>query len=101
MDGVVSPGGTIIGRAEVIKRMKFLAHYVVKNAITNTIFIWHTRDFETANEILSLMEEVNDSGKEIRIQEAGPVIGVHTGPKSLGFTYIGNYNKNWLLKMKE
>jgi len=81
--------------------MKFLAHYVVKNAITNTIFIWHTRDFETANEILSLMEEVNDSGKEIRIQEAGPVIGVHTGPKSLGFTYIGNYNKNWLLKMKE
>lgn len=101
IDGVVTPGGTIFGRVEVIKRMKFLAPYVVKNAITNNIFIWHTRDFDIANEILSLMEEVNVSGKEIRIQEAGPVIGVHTGPKSLGFTYIGNYNKNWLLKMKE
>lgn len=101
IDGVVTPGGTILGRDEVIKRMKFLAPYIVRNAITKRIFIWHTRDFATAKELLSLMEEVNDSGKEIKIQEAGPVIGVHTGPKSLGFTYIGNYNKNWLLKMKE
>jgi len=47
------------------------------------------------------MNDVNDTGKEILIQEAGPVIGTHIGPKSLGFTYIGNYNKNWLLKMND
>ena len=100
-DGVVTPGGTILGRTEVIKRMKFMAPFVVKNAITNNIFIWHTRDKELAQEFLELMEAHNESKKEIRIQEAGPVIGTHTGPKSLGFTYIGEYNENWLLKMKE
>ncbi|MFW9922221.1 MAG: DegV family protein [Candidatus Thorarchaeota archaeon] len=100
-NGVVTPGGTLRGRAEVIKRMKFMAKFVVKNAITDTIFIWHTRDLETATEIYDIMIKSNGNGKEIRIQEAGPVIGTHTGPKSLGFTYIGNYNKDWLLKMKE
>lgn len=100
IDGVVTPGGTLRGREEVIKRMKFMAPFVVKNAITDNIFIWHTRDEETAKEILDIMNEVNENGKEIRIQEAGPIIGTHTGPQSLGFTYIGNYNKDWLLKMK-
>lgn len=100
-DGVVTPGGTLRGREEVIKRMKFMAKYIVKNAITDTVFIWHTRDITTAKEIFDIMMAANGGDKDIRIQEAGPVIGTHTGPKSLGFTYIGNYNKDWLLKMKE
>ncbi|NHJ06011.1 MAG: DegV family protein [Candidatus Heimdallarchaeota archaeon] len=100
-DGVVAPGGTLRGREEVIRKMKQMAPYVVENAITDNIFIWHTRDLDTAKELLEIMEEVNDNGKEIRIQEAGPVIGTHTGPKSLGFTYIGHYDKDWLLKNKK
>jgi fatty acid-binding protein DegV len=78
-----------------------MAPLVVKNAITDYIFIWHTQDFEQAKEILEIMEEVNEDGKEILIQEAGPVIGTHIGPKSIGFTYIGDYNPDWLLKMKK
>ncbi|NHJ86667.1 MAG: DegV family protein [Asgard group archaeon] len=100
-DGIVTSGGTIRGRDEVIKRIKFMAPFVIKNAITDEIFIWHTQDEETANEILEIMKKANGNGKEIRIQEAGPIIGTHVGPKSLGFTYIGKYNKNWLLKMDE
>ena len=78
-----------------------MAPFVVKNAITDNVFIWHSRDIETAKEILDIMEDVNEKGLEIRIQEAGPVVGTHTGPKSLGFAYIGHYNKNWLSKMME
>jgi DegV family protein with EDD domain len=98
--GIIKTGGTIRGREEVIKRIKFMAPFVVKNAITDNIFIWHTRDIETAKEILDIMEDVNENGLEIRILEAGPIVGTHVGPKSLGFTYIGNYNKNWLMKKK-
>ncbi len=100
-DGFISPGGTIRGREEVIKRLKYMAPFVAKNTITDQIFIFHTRDFEIAKELKEIIEQNKTNEVEVRIQEAGPVIGTHIGPKSLGFIYIGNYNKNWLLKMKE
>ncbi|NHK29854.1 MAG: DegV family protein [Asgard group archaeon] len=99
-NGEIKTGGTIRGRDEVIKRVKYMAPFVVKNAITDNIFIWHSRDVETAKEILEIMEEVNEKALEIRIQEAGPIVGTHVGPKSLGFTYIGKYNNDWLIKKK-
>jgi len=100
-NGLVTSGGTIRGREEVIKRLKYATPYILKEAKTDYIFIWHTREEEIAKELLQLMESYNHTGKKILIQEAGPVIGTHVGPGSLGFTYIGGYNKNWLLKMKE
>ena len=80
-DGVVSSGGTIRGRKEVIKRLKYMALFVAKNAITDQIFIWHTRDIEIANELKEIIEENNVGDIQVRIQEAGPVIGTHIGPK--------------------
>ncbi|NHJ33290.1 MAG: DegV family protein [Asgard group archaeon] len=100
-DGVVSSGGTIRGREEVIKRLKYMASFVAKNTITDQIFIWHTRDIESAEELEEIIKQNKDDNINVRIQEAGPVIGTHVGPKSLGFVYIGHYNKNWLLKMTE
>ncbi|MBY8994323.1 MAG: DegV family protein [Candidatus Heimdallarchaeota archaeon] len=100
-DGVVASGGTIRGREEVIKRLKYMATLIAKNAITDQIFIWHTRDIEIANELKEIVEQNKAENVLVRTQEAGPVIGTHVGPKSLGFTYIGHYNKNWLLKMME
>ncbi len=97
-DGLISSGGKIKGRNEVIKRLKYTAQFIPQNAITDYIFIWHTQDYEIAEEIYQIMLEQNNNGKKIRIIEAGPVIGTHVGPKSLGFVYIGNYDKNWLTK---
>lgn len=100
-DGVVSSGGTIRGREEVIKHLKFMAPFVAKNTISDQLFIWHTRDIEIAKELKEIIEQNNANNVEVRIQEAGPIIGTHVGPKSLGFVYIGYYNKNWLLNMME
>jgi len=100
-DGVVSSGGTIRGREEVIKRLKYMAPFVAKNTINDQIFIWHTQDVEIANELKEIIEQNKANDVEVRIQEAGPVIGTHVGPKSLGFVYIGHYSNNWLLKMME
>jgi DegV family protein with EDD domain len=100
-NGLIVPGGTLRKSNEVIKRLKFVAPIIMKEAITEEIFIWHVRYPEAAQEIYDLMESKNDMNKEIRIQEAGPVVGAHVGEKSIGFMYIGDYNKKWILKMKE
>ena len=78
-DGLIVSGGTLQGSKEVIKRMKFLAPLITENAITDNIFIWHVRYPEIAQELYEIMEAHNDQKKEIRIQEAGPVVGTHVG----------------------
>ncbi|MBN1330401.1 MAG: DegV family protein [Candidatus Heimdallarchaeota archaeon] len=100
-EGSIISGGKIKGRDEVIKRLKFAAKFIPNNSLTDYLFVWHTQDYEIAEEINQIMAKNNNNGKNIRIIEAGPVIGTHVGPKSLGFVYIGNYNENWLTKMKE
>jgi DegV family protein with EDD domain len=99
-DGKIVPGGTLRGSKEVIKRLKFVAPIIVKQAITDHVFIWHVNYPEVANEIYEAMISHNNLNKEIIIQNAGPVVGTHVGEKSLGIMYIGDYKKQWILKMK-
>jgi len=100
-NGAIVPGGRIKGdREEVIKRMKFVAPQVLKNAITEPIFIWHVEYPEAAQQLKEEMEKYNDQEKEIIIQEAGPVVGTHVGMQSLAFMYYGDYKSKWILEMK-
>ncbi len=99
-DGSIVSGGTLIGRKEVVKRLKFIAPIILEKAITDIIFIWHVRNPGTAQELLELMETHNTQNKRIIVQEAGSLVGTHVGEKAIGFMYIGEYNKKWLLKMK-
>lgn len=99
-DGLVVSGGTLIGSKEVIKRLKFVAPIIVKQAITDHIFIWHVNYPEVANELYEIMNSHNTENKEIIVQEAGPVVGTHVGKKSIGFMYIGDYKKCWITRMK-
>lgn len=84
------------GTDEIINRMKFVAPLILKSAITNEIFIWHVRYEEVALELKEIMEKVNHKGKELIIQEAGPIIGTHVGENAIAFMYIGKYNRLWL-----
>jgi DegV family protein with EDD domain len=100
-DGLIVSSGTLQGSKEVVKRMKFIAPLIIRNSITENIFIWHVRRPKTAQDLLDIMEEHNEQKKEIRVIEAGPVVGTHVGEKSLGFMWIGDYKKQWIKKMKE
>ncbi|NHJ49390.1 MAG: DegV family protein [Asgard group archaeon] len=98
-NGAIVPGGRLKGSQEdVINRMKKVAPYVIKNAITDTVFIWHVRYPEIAQILKVEMEKYNEEGKSIRIQEAGPVVGTHVGLKSLAFMYYGDYNEKWMIE---
>ncbi|MCF2144177.1 MAG: DegV family protein [Candidatus Heimdallarchaeota archaeon] len=100
-NGAIVPGGRIKGeREEVIKRMKFVGPQLLKHSLTNTIFIWHVQYPEAAQQLKEEMEKHNTDGKEIIIQEAGPVVGTHVGMYSLAYMYYGDYNSDWILNMK-
>lgn len=100
-DGKIVSGGTIRGREEADAALKQVAPYIVKNAITDTIFVWHVRRPEFAEELKQIMEKTNDQKKEIHVIEAGPVVGTHVGPGALAFMYIGNYDPNWLVNSQQ
>lgn len=96
-----SPGSVRGGRNEILKRMKYLAPIVVKQAITDTIFVWHVRCEKDAILLKDIMEEHNSKNRRIIVQEAGPVIGTHVGKNAVAYMYIGKFDPKWLLKMKE
>ncbi|MFW9923592.1 MAG: DegV family protein, partial [Candidatus Thorarchaeota archaeon] len=99
--GLIVPGGTLFGKKEVLKRLKFLLPIILDKAITDTIFIWHVRYPEGAKELYDEAQKFNIHKKQVVIQEAGPVVGTHVGEKSIGFMYIGPYESKWLSKMKK
>ncbi len=96
-EGKLVPGGTIRGREAADNAMRKAAKIVIKNTITDVLFVWHVRYEKFANELKAIMEEDNPNNVEIIVIEAGPVVGVHVGPDSLAFMYIGNYQPEWLL----
>lgn len=98
---IISYGSVRGGRNEVMKRMMHMATLVPKYAETDTIFIWHVRCPEDAQALMEIMEDYNPTKKDIIIQEAGPVIGTHVGLYALAYMYIGHFDKDWLIKMKE
>ena len=86
-------GGTILGKDNVVKKLKKAAIKVIQNSITDTIIVWHVRYPELANQLKEIMESKNTDNKTVIIQEAGPVVGTHVGEKSIGYMYIGSYDK--------
>lgn len=98
---IISPGSIRGGRNEVIKRMMHLAKIIPFHAETDTIFIWHVRCPKDAQMLRGKMNEYNPMKKDLIIQEAGPIIGTHVGFHALAYMYIGHFDEDWLMKMKE
>ncbi|MHA1124075.1 MAG: DegV family protein [Candidatus Heimdallarchaeota archaeon] len=95
--GYIVSEGTFRGdKDEIVRRMKFIAPLILRSALTDEIFIWHVRYEEVALELKEIMEKNNPKGKELIVQEAGPIIGTHVGENAIAFMYIGKYNKLWL-----
>jgi len=100
-DGLITSPGVIRGsRKKVFQKMKAIAPLVINNSITDTLFVWHVRSRSKAQRLKEEMEEVNLEGKEIIVQEAGPVIATHVGEHALAYMYIGQYSPSWLLTKK-
>ncbi|MBD3192595.1 MAG: DegV family EDD domain-containing protein [Candidatus Heimdallarchaeota archaeon] len=96
-NGETSNGGNFRGREEVLNGLKRLAPYALKHSVTDEILIWHSRNIEEAEELKETLSKNNRYSKNIRIIEAGPIIGGYMGEKMLGLIYLGDFKDNWLL----
>lgn len=99
-DGKIVPGGTIRGREDADSALRNAAKFIAKSAITDTIFVWHVRTPEFANELKEIIEQNNPKKLDVQVIEAGPVVGTHVGKGALAFMYYGDYNPDWLLQVE-
>jgi DegV family protein with EDD domain len=97
---VITYGSVRANRRSVLFRMRYMATLVARNAVTDTIFIWHVRRPDDAKMLKRVLEKNNPEKKEIIIQEAGPIVGTHVGLKAIAFMYIGYFESTWLTKLK-
>ncbi|MBK5113599.1 MAG: DegV family protein [Candidatus Heimdallarchaeota archaeon] len=97
---VITYGSVRANRRSVLFRMRYMATLVARNAITDTIFVWHVRRPDDAQMLKRVLEKNNPEKKEIMIQEAGPIVGTHVGLKAIAFMYVGHFESTWLTKLK-
>lgn len=81
VDGALEPVDKVRGKKKAIARMVESIPEKVK-----TISICHILNGEEALEYKGVLEEAFPSAK-VAIEEIGPVIGSHLGPKAIGFCY--------------
>jgi DegV family protein with EDD domain len=81
IDGKLEPAAKVRGKRKALEAM---AERIHKDA-TN-IAILHISSVEEAEELKAILQEKYMAAK-IKIEELGPVIGAHLGPKAMGICY--------------
>ena len=71
---------------------------ILEKAEFDEIFFWHTRNPDEGKEIYETLKASNGNGHTIHFFEANPLVGYHTGANSFAFSYIGDWEKEWILK---
>ncbi len=64
----------------------------------DTIFCGHARNPERGKELLDFFKDLPNPASEFIFGEIGPSMGTHIGPGAFGFSWIGKYDKEWLIK---
>lgn len=91
---IVSPGKIMLWQNIELAFKKLLAK-VAGNQKIETAFIAHSGNPEKCQELIDYFKSLPNAPKEILMAEVGPAVGVHVGPDTFGFVWIGNYSDNW------
>jgi DegV family protein with EDD domain len=97
VDGGVLEGLGVLTKGKLLTQLKHYATKVIQNAKTSDIFLWHTKNKALADEIYATMKDANNNGITIHYQEASPLPAVYGGPNGLSISYIGDWDKKWLI----
>ncbi|MGC9781106.1 MAG: DegV family protein [Candidatus Heimdallarchaeota archaeon] len=96
-EGVIQGAG-VLQKKKIVPQLKKFGKKILENAEFNEVFFWHTRNSSMAQGILEAIENENTGSITINFFEANPLVGIHTGPNSLAFSYIGTWDKEWIFK---
>ncbi|NHJ05025.1 MAG: DegV family protein [Candidatus Heimdallarchaeota archaeon] len=91
---ILSPGKIMLWQNIEVAFKKLLKNLAGSQKI-ETIFIAHSGNPEKCQELIDYLKTIPQAPKEILMAEVGPAVGVHVGPNTFGFVWIGDYNENW------
>ncbi|MEA2069723.1 MAG: DegV family protein [Asgard group archaeon] len=94
-EGEIVSSGKVMLWQDIIAAIKKLMAKMAGNQIVETMFIAHSGNPEKCQELIDYMKSLPNAPKEVLMAEVGPVVGVHVGPNTFGFVWIGNYYPEW------
>ena len=97
-DGIMNPLVTFKGNEALTNQMKAFCEKIIEQCETGDIIITHIGLQKTAQVLFETLVKANGNGVNIHYSEASPIMGVYTGPKVICISYIGNFDKTWLVK---
>ncbi|MGC9777854.1 MAG: DegV family protein [Candidatus Heimdallarchaeota archaeon] len=97
-DGIINPLKAFKGNNALSENLNAFCAKVMDHCETNDVIITHINHHEITQKMYKTMKETNSNGVNIHYSEASPIMGVYTGPKSICISYIGNFDKSWLMK---
>ena len=94
-DGMIASAGSVMLWQSIDDAFLKLLTKVAGEQITDTMFIAHSGNPEKCQELIDYMRSLPNAPKNVLMAEVGPAVGVHVGPNTFGFVWIGNYDKKW------
>jgi len=94
-NGMISSAGSVMLWQSIDNAFLSLLRKVAGEQITDTMFIAHSGNPEKCQELIDYMKALPNAPKNVLMAEVGPVVGVHVGPNTFGFVWIGNYDPKW------
>ncbi|NHJ48985.1 MAG: DegV family protein [Asgard group archaeon] len=97
-DGILQPLGIYKDEADLIEQMSAFGKQIMKNSEINDVFLTHINHPDASKQIYDAMKENNPNGINIHYYEAGAILGVYSGPKTISIGYIGDFDRSWVMK---
>ena len=91
---ILSPGKIWLWQ-NIDLAFKKLLSKMAGNQKIDTVFIAHSGNPEKCQIFIDYLKEQPNAPKEVIMAEVGPAVGVHVGPDTFGFVWIGDYSDDW------
>lgn len=91
---IISPGRVMLWQ-NVDTAFKKLMVKVAGKQTYETVFVAHSGNPERCMQFIDYFKSLPNAPKEILMAEVGPAVGVHVGPNTIGFVWIGEYDESW------
>ena len=91
---IVSPGRVMLWQ-NIEDAIKKLMAKVAGKQKEELVFVAHSGNPKRCQELIDYFKTLPNAPKEILMAEVGPAVGVHVGPDTIGFVWVGEYSDDW------
>jgi fatty acid-binding protein DegV len=95
-EGILQPLTVFQNEEDLLKKMTAFAKKVGEQNETGDIFLTHINHHKASKAIYDVLNNGNVYESDIHYYEAGSILGVYSGPKTICLSYIGNFDPKWL-----